>query len=80
MAEGILSSEQSKIAARSIDSDAGVVRVLGRVGSSVEKVDLAVVVHGFVVADDRQVKAAYLDDELHMFVMGASSPRTIVCS
>jgi alkanesulfonate monooxygenase SsuD/methylene tetrahydromethanopterin reductase-like flavin-dependent oxidoreductase (luciferase family) len=34
--------------------------------------DIAVAVHGFVAADDRQAKATYLEHELRMFATGAA--------
>jgi alkanesulfonate monooxygenase SsuD/methylene tetrahydromethanopterin reductase-like flavin-dependent oxidoreductase (luciferase family) len=37
-----------------------------------EAADIAVAVHGFVAADDRQAKATYLQHELRMFTTGAA--------
>jgi alkanesulfonate monooxygenase SsuD/methylene tetrahydromethanopterin reductase-like flavin-dependent oxidoreductase (luciferase family) len=43
-----------------------------QVGHPAEAADIAVAVHGFVAADDRQAKATYLDHELQMFTTGAA--------
>ena len=43
-----------------------------QVGHPAEAADIAVAVHGFVAADDRQAKATYLDRELRMFTTGAA--------
>jgi hypothetical protein len=43
-----------------------------QVGHPAEAADIAVAVHGFVAADDRQAKASYLDHELRMFSTGAA--------
>jgi alkanesulfonate monooxygenase SsuD/methylene tetrahydromethanopterin reductase-like flavin-dependent oxidoreductase (luciferase family) len=42
------------------------------VGHPAETADIAVAVHGFVAADDRQAKATYLEHELRMFTTGAA--------
>jgi alkanesulfonate monooxygenase SsuD/methylene tetrahydromethanopterin reductase-like flavin-dependent oxidoreductase (luciferase family) len=42
------------------------------VGHTAEGADIAVAVHGFVAADDRQAKATYLEHELRMFNTGAA--------
>ena len=41
-------------------------------GHSAEQAGIAVAVHGFVAADDRQAKATYLEHELRMFATGAA--------
>jgi alkanesulfonate monooxygenase SsuD/methylene tetrahydromethanopterin reductase-like flavin-dependent oxidoreductase (luciferase family) len=43
-----------------------------QVGHPAEAADIAVAVHGFVAADDRQAKATYLEHELRMFETGAA--------
>lgn len=43
-----------------------------RVGHPAEAAEIAVAVHGFVAADDRQAKATYLEHELRMFTTGAA--------
>ena len=43
-----------------------------QVGHPAEAADIAVAVHGFVAADDRQAKATYLEHELRMFTTGAA--------
>ncbi len=42
------------------------------VGHPAETADIAVAVHGFVAADDRQAKATYLEHEMRMFATGAA--------
>ena len=42
------------------------------VGHPTDTADIAVAVHGFVAADDRQAKATYLEHELRMFATGAA--------
>ena len=42
------------------------------VGHPADTADIAVAVHGFVAADDRQAKATYLDHEMRMFTTGAA--------
>jgi hypothetical protein len=42
------------------------------VGHPADAADIAVAVHGFVAADDRQAKATYLEHELRMFTTGAA--------
>ncbi len=43
-----------------------------QVGHPADAADIAVAVHGFVGADDRQAKATYLEHELRMFATGAA--------
>jgi alkanesulfonate monooxygenase SsuD/methylene tetrahydromethanopterin reductase-like flavin-dependent oxidoreductase (luciferase family) len=43
-----------------------------QVGHPTDQADIAVAVHGFVAADDRQAKATYLDHEVRMFQTGAA--------
>src|SRR5215207_4916688 len=43
-----------------------------QVGHPTDAAGIAVAVHGFVAADDRQAKATYLEHELRMFTTGAA--------
>ena len=43
-----------------------------QVGHPADAADIAVAVHGFVGADDRQAKTTYLEHELRMFATGAA--------
>jgi alkanesulfonate monooxygenase SsuD/methylene tetrahydromethanopterin reductase-like flavin-dependent oxidoreductase (luciferase family) len=43
-----------------------------QVGHPADQADIAVAVHGFVAADDRQAKTTYLDHEKRMFITGAA--------